>query len=74
MGKKYTDLYNRIFGALHADDKFVATSPLDHDALIDAMASAMAWAAPAGEVCRNRGFWRDMAEAALIAIQCAGKE
>lgn len=84
MGKKHVALYNRVFEALHADDKFVGVSDLDHDALIGKMADAMQ------EVCFDKGFilaywsakldsqlpWHEFAEAALsvLTCSCAGEE
>lgn len=74
--KKHVTLYNRVFAALHAEDKFVTTSPLNHEALIDAMARAMRERMKAllPDLPLTYIVYRELAEEALNTIQCTGKE
>lgn len=70
--KKHAILYDRLFYALHADDKFVAVSDLNHADLIEAIATHLReYFMATGYCASNDGpFWTGMAEAALDTLTC----
>ena len=39
--KKYNQLYNRVFNALHMRDNFVIASELHHDQVVDRVAETL---------------------------------
>ena len=84
MGKKYATLYAQMFDVLHADDKFIATSPYEYDAVIDRAITALKETCSANNLyfmhkytgviltrITERGLWRKLAESVLSTLVCS---
>lgn len=65
--KKHVKLYNRVFKALHADDKFVIVSQKTHDEMVDVVEAAIR-VCESGSGQRNARF---LAEAVISAMTLA---
>lgn len=70
--KKYTELYNDVWQALHKRDKFVVTSDKTHDELVDYLAKHLERFAATGSTVG--GFhivsWPELAEEVLLLLAC----
>lgn len=66
--KKHVKLYNRVFDALHKDDRFVVANDYTHKQNVERMARAMAESRGIYEV-EPSNLWVDLAEVALKALQ-----
>lgn len=81
--KQHVKLYNAVWEALHADDKFVVTSKLCHAELVPYLADALKDAAAQGgysliyftdSAKSGVNAWAVLAEAALMALQLSDNQ
>ncbi len=69
--KKYVKLYNRVWEALHADDKFVVTSDKTHEELVAYLTRHLE---SKFRVFSHLFPWEEVAEACIDALVCQDED